>query len=89
MSIFMILVILHSSTSSQICRYSFVTPLIEDKIVNSNIVTSSGSSESPHTNYHFIVVPTESFSNESSESLAMIQHVISRASLLMLFRVYL
>jgi len=64
------------SVSSQIFRYSFITPLIENEIdhetVNSNIVTSSEPSESRHADYGFIVVPTESSSSKSSEFLSMI-----------------
>jgi len=45
--------------------------LIEDEIahetVDSNIVTSSGPSESPRGDYDFMIIPTESSSSESSE----------------------
>jgi len=53
-----------SSVSSQISRYSFVTPLIEDDIEHktddSSVVTSSVPSESPHAEYSFMVVPIDS-----------------------------
>ena len=66
------------SVSSQIVRYSFATPLIEDEIdheiVNFSVVTSSGPGpfESSCADYDFMVIPTDSFSSESSEFLAMI-----------------
>ena len=69
------------SVSSQIFRYSFFTPLIEDKIdheTTDRVVTFSGLSESPHSNYGFRIVPTESCS-ESSEFLTMIQQMVSSA----------
>ena len=64
------------NVSNQIFRYLFVTPLIEDETIDSNIVTSSGPSECACADYGFMVVPTESFSSESSEFIAMIQHVV-------------
>ena len=72
------------SVSSQISKYSFVTPLIEDEIyhetVDSSIITSSGPSKlSPPADYNFMIVPDESFSSKSSEFLAMIQQVFSSA----------
>jgi len=76
--------LMESSVSSQIFRYSFVIPLIKDEIdhetVDSSVVISSGPSESPHVDYGFIIVPTESSSNESSKFLAMIQQMVSSAS---------
>jgi len=72
------------SVSSQIFRYSFATPLIEDEIdyntVDSSVITFGGPSESPRADYGFIIVPTKSSSSESSEFLAMIQQVVSYAS---------
>ena len=84
---------MESSVSSQISRYSFVTPLIDDEIdhetVDSSVITSSGPSESPHVDYGFMVLPTESFSSESSKLLAIIQQVIVSALFFYwLFRVY-
>ena len=69
------------SVSSQIFRYS-ATPLIEDETVDSNVITSSGPSESLCVDYGFMVIPTESFFIESLEFLAMIQQVVSGAFLL-------
>jgi len=75
--------IMKPSVSSQILKYSFVTPLIKDdsghKRIDYNVVTSSGPSESHRVDYGFIVIPTGSSSSESSEFLVMIQHVISSA----------
>ena len=62
-----------SSVSSQIFKYLFVTPLIEDEIdhetVDSNVVTFSGPSKSPRADYDFMIVPIESSSSESQSSL--------------------
>jgi len=73
---FMILVIL-SSVSSKFLGIYFATFLIEDEIdhetIDSSVVTSSESSESPPVDYDFMVVPTKSSSNESSKFLVMIQ----------------
>jgi len=67
----------------RIFSYSFATPLIEDEIdhetVDSSIVTSSGLSKSSCIDYDFMVIPTDSFSSESPEFLAMIQQVVSSA----------
>ena len=75
--------LVESSVSSQIYRYSFDTPLIENEIdnetIDSSVETSSGPSESPHADYDFMVVLTKLFSSESSEFLAMIQQVVSNA----------
>ena len=75
--------LVESSISNHISRYSFATILKEDEIdcetVDSSIVTSSGPSEFPRADYIFMVVLTESSSNESSEFLAMTQQVISSA----------
>ena len=64
---------MESSVSSQISRYSFVTHLIDDEIdhetVDSSVITSSGPSESPHVDYSFMVLPTESFSSDHQSSL--------------------
>jgi len=61
------------SVYSQIFRYLIVTPLIEDdiehEIVNSSIVTFSGPSESPRVDFDFMVVPIDSFTSESPDSL--------------------
>jgi len=51
--------LVESSVSIQISRYSFVTSLIEDKTVDSSIVTSSRLSEFPRADYDFMVVSTE------------------------------
>jgi len=79
MPVIMILVILRlpeiveSSVSSQISKYSFATPLIEDEIdheiVDSSVITFSRSFKSPRADYGSMV---ESSSSESSEFLAMI-----------------
>ena len=52
---------------------------IDHETVDSNVITSSGPSESLCVDYDFMVVPTESFFIESSEFLAMIQQVVSGA----------
>ena len=71
-----VLELVQSSASSQISRYSFFTPLIKDEIdhktVDSSVVTSSGPSESPRTDYDFMIVPTKSSSSESSEFFVII-----------------
>ena len=72
-----------SSVSSQISRYSFATPLINDfehETVDSNVVTFSGPSESSRAEYNFMVVPIDSSSSESPKFHAMIQQMISNAS---------
>ena len=51
--------LVESSVSIQISWYSFVTSLIEDKTVDSSIVTSSRLSEFPRADYDFMVVSTE------------------------------
>ena len=67
--------------STQVFRYSFVTLLIENEIdhetVDFSVVISSVSSESPRADYDLMIVPTASFSSESSGFLTMIQHVVS------------
>ena len=77
-----------SSVSNQIYRYSFVTPLIEDKIkheiIDSSIITSSRPSGFPRDDYVFMVVPIKSSSSESSEFLAMIRRVLSSDFLLVI-----
>ena len=45
---------------------------MEDETVDSNIVTSSGPSESLCADYDFLVILIESFSSKSSEFLALI-----------------
>jgi len=76
--------LVESSISSQISSYTFATPLIGDEIdhetLDSSVVTSSGTSESSRVDYDFMIIPTVSFSSESSEFLIMIQHVVSSAS---------
>jgi len=73
-----------SSVSSQIFRYSFARPLIENDIeherVESSVVISSGSSEFPRDQYSFTTVSIDSSSNESPEFLVMIQQMVSNAS---------
>ena len=73
-----------SSVSSQIFRYSFARPLIENDIeherVESSVVISSGSSEFPRDQYSFTTVSIDSSSNESPEFLVMIQQMVSSAS---------
>jgi len=68
--------LVESSVASQIFRYPFVAPLIEDEIdyetVDSSVVTSSEPSEFPRVDYFFMIVSIDSFSNESSEFLTMI-----------------
>ena len=65
--------LVESSVSSQISRYSFATPMIEDEIdheiIDSSVITSCRSSKSPRVGYDFLVVPTESSSSELSSSL--------------------
>ena len=63
--------LLGSSIYTQIFRYSFATSLIGET-VDSNIITSSGPSESPRADYDFMIIPTASFSSESSQFFAMI-----------------
>ena len=71
--------LVESSVSSQISKYSFVTPLIEDDIehetVNSSVVTSSVPSKFPRAEYNFMVVPIDSSSSESPEFFVMIQQL--------------
>ena len=57
------------SVSDQISRYLFVTLLIKDERVDSNVITSREPSESPRADYGSIGVPTESFSNDHQSSL--------------------
>ena len=68
---------------SQISRYSFVKPLIEDDIehetIDSSIFTSNGPFESPRADYDFMVVTIDSFSSELFEFLVMIQQIIFSA----------
>jgi len=56
----------------------------DHETVDSSVVTSSGSSESPHDYYIFMVIPIESSFSESSKFLAMIQRVIFRAAFLLI-----
>ena len=78
--------------SSQISRYLFATSLIEYDIehetVDSSVVTSSGSSESPRAEYSFVIISIDSSSSKSPEFLAMIQQMMSNPSFSSLVGIY-
>ena len=53
---------------------------IEHKTIDSNVVTSSGLSESSRADYDFMVIPIDSFSSELPELLIMIKQMVFSAA---------